>query len=1116
MAGSEGLERSPWRRLGSFFFGYDYFIAHRHADGKEYAAALYRQLSAPGRGFECFLDTHHYPAGGNLRGLQTRALRQSSRLIVVVSPSCHAARPEGEHDYLLSEIREFSSHADRDQITPIGTADTLSAIRHSGSLILAHIPHLPDDICLLESPEAFTAAEPVPSEDVVQKLLNDFVEQRRSARRERWLRVVVAALSLLLVLATAAAGLAYTQSEQRRALLVEASESDRATALRLGQTGSQEALSYAARSLRYHPDNRHASSLLQSVLLWDNRSVLPTDVFPIAGPLRSVALAPSGEFVVAVGEDGNATRYDTPEGGGCTPAFTLPLPIAPSTVAISPDERWIALRALDFVWLLHADGGRKAGLPEKVDGLTDVAFAPDGAQFLLSTENGQLHRWELRQDAAPEPLPTTTFEEPLTCLAFSPAGRLLVGASTGVYFTGPAAAGGTDHGAELPSPVASASLSPTGEFWAARCEDGSCHFGRWAEPTSSPIASIKSESPLVFSPDGRYLATADYSQPLVFDLESGGARAEYQPAKHESSITSMTYSPDGQLLLTASREGFGQLWEQAPGRWRYLVDLNNPLVAAGFARNGRRAVTCSRSGNLAFWDTALQSALAVVLSAPSTAEAPEDAATALAAAFADTSDRLTAIFADGSLRRWRFLESLDPLPAGTLRRLTTSRIERAEFVGKDDRYAAIVDAGGTLAVWDLESQERVSAPLREGEVRAFDVDLGNRRIAIAAGFAAPSVFDFDGGLVMALPRAPRGTWSYRVRFVDGGSALAVSDGQEVTLASLPAGEARPGFRHVAAGAGASIKGLISDGGPTLAVVETAPTGNDSVTVYRLPGNEPLGQFVAQPGGGAGAIVPSPAGDCLVLSPHGQVELWDPRSLRPFGFVSAHSDGPASLSPDGRFLAAVGYDHELRLAETPITTTHASIPPEAARYLTGLDFGHGGVLSQIPLAERQTAGQVLRRHPTDGRIGELLRWRLGLMEGDPVSPALPVSRSSYAARLLASGNAELVQEATAIDPSHPLLAAALAGASPTPGTRRFHARRALEIAYPTPAAQVAAAEILQRAGWQDEAGALRARGHSDDGMGAPDTPATENNFPGFETRRLQAPPARDVEPARSRQ
>jgi hypothetical protein len=82
-----------WQRIFDLFFGYDYFIAHRSVDGKPYAAALYDALTTEGNELDCFLDVKHYDAGGRLPWMQSRALKKTSRLIVISTEHAHDPDP---------------------------------------------------------------------------------------------------------------------------------------------------------------------------------------------------------------------------------------------------------------------------------------------------------------------------------------------------------------------------------------------------------------------------------------------------------------------------------------------------------------------------------------------------------------------------------------------------------------------------------------------------------------------------------------------------------------------------------------------------------------------------------------------------------------------------------------------------------------------------------------------------------------------------------------------------------------------------------------------------------------------------------------------------------------
>jgi F-box and WD-40 domain protein CDC4 len=74
--------------------------------------------------------------------------------------------------------------------------------------------------------------------------------------------------------------------------------------------------------------------------------------------------------------------------------------------------------------------------------------------------------------------------------------------------------------------------------------------------------------------------------------------ALHRIAAHDSSVTSLQFDPDSDLLVTASNDGRVKLWELGSGRW--MRDLNDPSMSAlkvGCVwKEGYAAVMCKKDG----------------------------------------------------------------------------------------------------------------------------------------------------------------------------------------------------------------------------------------------------------------------------------------------------------------------------------------------------------------------------------------------------------------------------------------------------------------------------------------------------------------------------------------
>lgn len=239
---------STWlHRLLDWFFGYDYFIAHRSVDGKAYALALYNTLTSGGKKLDCFLDVRHYHIGGNLPSMQTRALAKTTRLIVIVTPHAH----DNEAVYLRNEITEFKRRHPAGLIVPVGTRKSLSQQDNPTSELLTLLGGTTDNICAYDSDSALEKG--VPSSAIGEKLLNDFRELRKASRRIRWIAGIMILLLLLL-------GLTITfwrDSEvQQRALVIQTSRAqiERGTEL-ISEGKGAEAVARFARAFELTPDD---------------------------------------------------------------------------------------------------------------------------------------------------------------------------------------------------------------------------------------------------------------------------------------------------------------------------------------------------------------------------------------------------------------------------------------------------------------------------------------------------------------------------------------------------------------------------------------------------------------------------------------------------------------------------------------------------------------------------------------------------------------------------------------------------------------------------------------------------------------------------------------------
>ena len=411
-------KRGVLQKLADFLFGYDFFISYCWADGRIYAVELQERLET--LGFNCFLDSSDYAKGDNWRAAGRRALKKTSRLILVGTPEALLSEP------VANELRIFSKLNRR--VFPIDFGGALAGIGSDEGLF----KYLdPDMLRVLEADEALANG---PSEEVLDQIRGSFNLLRQDQKRVRIMGTATLVFAMVALLAVVLGFLAHLKTREAQVNLAQShivtaqaflnsSEQD----LAMATHQFVDAVEAAPRGTPISHTARDLASVWMEEQVW---------------PLRSAFRHTAGAFsaderqLVLVDVRGKANAWDV-ETGALLGEVPLPLLVGPENSSERATEPVLTPSFGQPYWV--SDLG-----PKEV--VRSLAFRPASNEIACGVVQGRMiearfqeavdveyHEIQARQyflgrstsEAGADWIEKISLAESPTCLLYSPDGQWL-------------------------------------------------------------------------------------------------------------------------------------------------------------------------------------------------------------------------------------------------------------------------------------------------------------------------------------------------------------------------------------------------------------------------------------------------------------------------------------------------------------------------------------------------------------------------------------------------------------------------------------------------------------------------------------------------------------------
>jgi WD40 repeat protein len=509
--------------------------------------------------------------------------------------------------------------------------------------------------------------------------------------------------------------------------------------------------------------------------IWDVATGHQVAVFGEDNELNDAVFSPNGDEVLVANEEGTADIWAIAT-HKVVREFTEPRHASINSAVFSGDGAVVLTASADGTARLWdvATGAQLATLSEPGHAaIEDAAFSPNSGEIVTASDDGTARIWDTYTRAQTLVLGLRSGNS-LKTAKFSPNSRYIVTAGNGSAAT----VWDTLTGAQvtlLDEPqggrMSGASFSPDSTHVLTSDNDGSTRI--WdASPTqlalSVPEPGRAAMDSAAFNPSGTELVTASTDgtarvwdvatgkQLAVLDEGTGGNNFQYGG----NAVLSVSFSPNGAEVVTASRDGTARTWDAATGKLVADLPANFVVQSAAFSPSGQVVVTANDDGQVDFWDAESAKLLRQFVATNNFL---------YSAALNPTGTEVVTSEADGTARVWDAKTGHELM---VLHEPGANPIGTATFSPDGTRIVTVSD-DGSARIWAVKSGKQLVVVHDPGGFKLYDAAFSpdGTKIVTASGSGEATLWDATTGKELTALGYAQGVRLYTASFSPNGEEV---------------------------------------------------------------------------------------------------------------------------------------------------------------------------------------------------------------------------------------------------------------------------------------------------------------------------------------------------------